>query len=105
MPDGTDPALTNAQVNNAINAIRELLNVFSFERRAYVVVSLLSFLALLAIVAALVVSGKLLDSWDKVVALFIPGGAISVTCGQLLRLYERPFKIIEAILMKGIPND
>ncbi len=81
----------NTDLNTKIEAIRSMLSMFRFERIMYIIVTLLSFLALLTCSVIMVFQGS---KMPVVVAMFGSSGGIAFTCGRLLKMWGDSMKLL-----------
>lgn len=83
--------IPNDDLNNRIEAISKLLNLFKFERIVYVVVTILSLLVLLTCAIHLLLS-KTASDLAPVIGMFGSSGVITFTLGRLLRMWSDVMK-------------
>jgi len=87
-------------LNDKIDAIGRLLQLFKLERVIYVIVTLLSLLVLLSCAVYLLVTKGSSDI-APVAGLFGSSGAITFTLGRLLRMWSDAMNILSPINKKG----
>jgi len=86
-----------------LQAVKELIAIFRFERTVYLIISAFSFVTLLA--TALVVLQRQGDAaTGQVVALFGSSGAIGFTGGRLLKMWSDALGFINAFVARESDN-
>lgn len=84
--------MAEQNLTEKIGAIRELLQIFKFERIVYLAVTIISLLLLLASAIALMIKGK--AGSIELVGLFGSAGAITYTAGRLLRMWAEALRVL-----------
>lgn len=86
----------NNDLNNKIDAIGKLLNLFKMERFIYVIVTLISLVVLLSCAVFLLITKGTSDI-APVIGMFGSSGAITFTLGRLLKMWSDAMRILSPI--------
>ena len=84
--------MADADLTHKIAAIKELLALFRFERIVYLAVTIISLIILLASGVAII-----LNKYAEIavaLGLFGSAGAITVTTGRLLRMWNQAIQVL-----------
>ena len=82
-------------LSDRVSAIKELLEVFRFERIVYLTINIVSFIVLIS--SAILLLLKNTDSPIEVLGLFGSSGGITYSTGRLLRMWSEALKILSPI--------
>jgi len=77
-------------LNERLEVVKELTNLFKFERLVYLVITVLSFIMLLSSAVSLMVKGKAGPA--ELTMLFGSSGSITYTAGRLLFMWNEALK-------------
>ena len=89
---------TQSDLDNKINAIKQLLQLFRFERMLYLIVTILSLLVLIGCALYLLLKGD--SQIPAVVGMFGSSGSIAFSCGRLLKMWSDAIRILSPITSK-----
>lgn len=81
-----------ASLNERLEVVKELTNLFKFERMVYLVITVLSFFMLLSSAVSLMVKGQAGPA--ELTLLFGSSGSITYTAGRLLFMWNEALKRI-----------
>ena len=84
--------MPDKEIAERLDAIRELLKVFRFERIVYLTVTIISLILLIASAVVLVVKGK--AGPVEITGLFGSAGSITYTAGRLLRMWGEALRVM-----------
>ena len=79
-------------LDSKIEAIRDLLAIFRFERMVYLFVTIISLIMLLSSAAYMMLQGD--AGIVAVTGLFGSAGAITYTAGRLLRMWSQAIQVL-----------
>jgi hypothetical protein len=83
----------NNELNEKVEAIGKLLQMFKMERFIYLGVTIISFFALMSC-ACYMVSAKGGNQLPIVIGMFGSSGGIAFTCGRLLKMWSDAMQIL-----------
>ncbi len=81
--------------DDRINAIRQLLELFKFERMVYLGGTVFSVIVLLGCAIYLLRQGE--SQIPAVVGMFTSTGGVAVTCGRLLKMWSDAMQLLSSI--------
>lgn len=100
----TRPPPKDRAMRERLEVIRELIGIFRFERIVYLLITVVSFITLLASAIAVLIKGNGAD-WVQFSALFTSAGAISYTCARLLRMWSDALQVILPAVREETRNE
>ena len=83
---------TESSLDDKIKAIRQLLELFRFERIVYLIITLISLIILIGCALYLLLQGT--SQVPAVVGLFTSSGAVAYTCGRLLKMWGDAIQLL-----------
>jgi len=86
--------MAEKDMERRLDAIKQLLALFRWERTVYLIVTMLSLAVLLTIAVMLVLDRK--AGAPELVGLFGSSGAITYTTGRLLRMWSEALGLVAA---------
>jgi hypothetical protein len=96
-------AAPDGDLQQRLEAVKELIAIFKLERTVYLVISALSFVVLL-ITAVFVLQRGGVAASGQVLALFGSSGAIGFTGGRLLKMWSDALAFINSLVAKENEN-
>lgn len=100
----TAPRPPDNDFQQRVRAVKELIEIFRFERTVYLAISAVSFTALLVTAFVVLQRGGGAAS-GQVLALFGSSGAIGVTGGRLLKMWSDALAFINTLVTKEQDHD
>lgn len=91
--------MSDENLQARLDAIKQLLGLFRFERAVYLGVTVLSLVVLLAVAISLFLSQQ--AGPVEVTGLFGSSGAITYTTGRLLRMWSEALRVIATVKGEG----
>jgi hypothetical protein len=87
--------MTNEQItlDEKLKAIKQLLDLFKFERVVYLTITVISLVILIICAIYLIKSDKIL----AVLGMFTSSGGVAFTCGRLLRMWSDAMQLLGSI--------
>jgi hypothetical protein len=93
-------------LHERLEAVRELIGIFRLERIVYMLITVISFLALLITAVYILNTGDGgPDGIVKFSLLFGSAGSISFTCARLLKMWSDALQVIIPVVGKESKND
>jgi hypothetical protein len=89
------PKNKQADINQKLEAIKRLLDLFKFERIVYIAITLLSLIILIGCAFYMIFKGGT-NQLPAVISMFGSSGGIGFTCGRLLKMWSDAIKILES---------
>lgn len=83
---------TESSLDDKVKAIRQLLDLFKFERIVYLIITLISLIILIGCALYLLLQGS--SQVPAVVGLFTSSGAVAYTCGRLLKMWGDAIQLL-----------
>lgn len=87
--------MTDPTLNDKLNAIKKLLDLFKFERTIYLLVTIISLIVLLICAVYLMISSS--NQIPAVIGMFGSSGGIGFTCGRLLKMWSDAIKMLSNV--------
>ncbi len=87
------------ELDERVESIRQLLDIFKLERMVYLTVTILSLIMLLS--SAAVVAYKDAAGALEMTGLFGSAGAITYTTGRLLRMWSEALRVLYPVARDG----
>lgn len=88
-----------ANVDNSleekVKAIRQLLDLFKFERMVYLGITILSLIVLIG--CAIYMLGQGNSQVPAVIGMFTSSGGVAYTCGRLLKMWSDAMQLLGSI--------
>ena len=79
-------------LDEKVKAIKELLDVFKFERMVYLGITILSLIVLFGCAIYLLSQDK--NQLPAVIGLFTSSGGVAYTCGRLLKMWSDAIQLL-----------
>ena len=89
----------SSSLDEKVKAIRQLLELFKFERIVYLIITLISLVILLGCAIYLLLQGS--SQIPAVIGLFTSSGAVAYTCGRLLKMWGDAIQLLGSIKKEG----
>ncbi len=89
MPDIED------NLDKKVKAIKQLLEVFKFERMIYLGITILSLIVLIGCAVYLLMQDK--NQVPAVIGMFSSSGGVAYTCGRLLKMWSDAMQLLGSI--------
>jgi len=78
-----------------VKAIRQLLDLFKFERMVYLGITILSLIVLIG--CAIYMLGQGTSQVPAVIGMFTSSGGVAYTCGRLLKMWSDAMQLLGSI--------
>ena len=91
--------MSDENLQARLNAIKQLLGLFRFERAVYLCVTVISLAVLLAVAISLFLSHKAGPA--EIAGLFGSSGAITYTTGRLLKMWSDALRVVATVKGNG----
>ena len=86
---------TENNYDEKIKAIKQLLEMFKFERMIYLGITILSLIVLVGCAVYLLIAGT--NQIPAVIGMFTSSGGVSYTCGRLLKMWGDAMQLLGTI--------
>ncbi|RZS93541.1 hypothetical protein [Aquimarina brevivitae] len=83
------------EIEIRVRAVKTLLEAFRLERILYIIISCLSVIILLSVPIYIIFRAP--DKIEWVVSLFVPAGAITISIGKLLKMWNQAINFVSNI--------
>ncbi|KAA1243360.1 hypothetical protein [Aquimarina sp. RZ0] len=80
------------EIEVRVQAVKTLLEAFKLERVLYIMISCLSVIILLCVPIYIIFQAP--DKIEWVVGLFVPAGAITISIGKLLKMWNQAITFV-----------
>ncbi|TPN82381.1 hypothetical protein [Aquimarina algicola] len=80
------------EIEVRVKAVKTLLEAFRLERILYIVISCLSVMMLLCLPVYIILKAP--DKIEWVIGLFVPAGAITLSIGRLLKMWNQAISFV-----------
>lgn len=89
-------AKNNNNLDEKVQAIKQLLDLFKFERMVYLGITILSLIVLIGCAIFLLIQQKG-SQIPAVIGLFTSSGGVAYTCGRLLKMWGDAMHLLGSI--------
>ncbi len=80
------------EIEVRVRAVKTLLEAFRLERVLYIIISCLSVIILLSVPIYIIIKAP--DKIEWVIGLFVPAGAITLSIGRLLKMWNQAISFV-----------
>lgn len=91
----------DTKLENAVSAIKEMVNLFKMERTVYLIITLLSVLILIVTAVSLLMKSDSQENTIAIMGLFGSSGGIVYSTGRLLKMWSEAMQLIQKVLEKN----
>lgn len=81
------------EIEVRVKAVKTLLEAFKLERILYIIISCLSVIILLCVPIYIIYKEP--DKIEWVIGLFVPAGAITISIGKLLKMWNQAISFVD----------
>lgn len=92
-------------LDETLNALDRLLNLFRIERIVHLVAGVLAFLMLLYAMGLLIFRSQANLDTTLLVSLFGSSGLIAVSSARITYFFNKAFKLVEDVIRKFLPSE
>ncbi|MEI6683528.1 MAG: hypothetical protein WCO44_12905 [Bacteroidota bacterium] len=90
--------MRNTKLDDTVNAIKELVNLFKTERIVYLIITLISVLVLITTAISLLLKSNNQQNSIEIMSLFGSTGGIVYSTGRLLKMWSEAMKLINKVI-------
>ncbi len=80
------------EIEVRVQAVKTLLEAFKLERILYIIISCLSVIMILSLPVYIILKAP--DKIEWVIGLFVPAGAITLSIGRLLKMWNQAISFV-----------
>ena len=89
------------KLEQTVNAIKELVQLFRTERVVYLIISMLSVIVLIGTAVSMILKSESQDNTIGIMGLFGSSGGIIFSCGRLLKMWSEAIQLIQKAVEKN----